>query len=112
MTSSHDTSSAPMQRLATLRQRIDNIDAALIYMLAERFRCTGEVGELKASSSLPACDPVREQKQLTRLYELARDAGLDEAFTEKFFTFLVGEVIANHKSIAARKQPNKAPDAS
>lgn len=92
--------SDPTQQLSSLRQRIDNIDAALIYMLAERFRCTGEVGHLKAAFHLPACDPNREAKQLHRLHKLAEDAGLDADFTKKFFAFLVGEVIANHKAIA------------
>lgn len=98
----HNTLSEPTQQLTTLRQRIDNIDAALIYMLAERFRCTGEVGKLKASFQLPACDPVREKEQLARLHALAQDAGLDAVFTKKFFTFLVGEVIARHEAVAAK----------
>ena len=32
--------------LARLRDSIDNFDAALIHLLAERFRCTQRVGEL------------------------------------------------------------------
>lgn len=104
MTSKNDTLPDPTRQLTALRQRIDNIDAALIYMLAERFRCIADVGALKASSHLPACDPAREKKQLTRLHALAQDAGLDIDFTKKFFAFLVGEVIANHKAIAAQFQ--------
>ena len=34
--------------LARLRSSIDNIDAALVHLLAERFKCTQAVGELKA----------------------------------------------------------------
>ncbi|MCX5619265.1 chorismate mutase [Bombella sp. ESL0385] len=92
------------QQLSILRQRIDNIDAALIYMLAERFRCTNEVGHLKAATHLPACDPAREAEQIQRLKKLAEDAGLDMAFTKAFFTFLVGEVVAKHKIIARQNQ--------
>lgn len=95
----------PAEQLNALRQRIDNIDAALIYMLAERFRCTGEVGALKASFQLPACDPAREEEQLARLHTLAKDSGLDTAFTKKFFAFLVSEVITRHKAIAAEHCP-------
>ena len=40
-------------QLASYRQSIDNIDAALVHMLAERFRCTKEVGVLKAKYKLP-----------------------------------------------------------
>lgn len=95
----------PTGQLTTLRERIDNIDAALIYMLAERFRCTNDVGKLKAAFQLPACDPTREKEQLTRLHALAKDSGLDVTFTEKFFAFLVGHVIANHEAMAAEHSP-------
>jgi hypothetical protein len=44
--------------LVDYRASIDNIDAALIHMLAERFRCTKAVGELKASHGLPPADPA------------------------------------------------------
>ena len=43
--------------LAAFRQSIDNIDAALIFMLAERFKITKAVGEYKAKTDLPAADP-------------------------------------------------------
>ena len=33
--------------LLRLRDSIDNIDAALIHLLAERFKCTQAVGEYK-----------------------------------------------------------------
>ena len=46
--------------LAGYRASIDNIDAALIHMLAERFRCTKAVGVLKAEHGLPPADPARE----------------------------------------------------
>ena len=46
-------------QLSRYRQSIDNIDAALVYMLAERFKVTKAVGELKATIDLPPADPDR-----------------------------------------------------
>ena len=46
--------------LAELRHSIDNIDAALLYLLAERFKCTRKVGRLKAARGLPPADLARE----------------------------------------------------
>ena len=43
-----------------LRSSIDNIDAALILLLAERFKVTKAVGEYKAAAGLPPADPDRE----------------------------------------------------
>ncbi|WP_239670410.1 MULTISPECIES: chorismate mutase [Pantoea] len=45
--------------LLSHRQTIDNLDAALIYILAERFRCTHKVGELKAAHNMPESDKNR-----------------------------------------------------
>ncbi|MBV8823554.1 MAG: chorismate mutase [Hyphomicrobiales bacterium] len=91
--------------LKQLRESIDNIDAALIYLLAERFRCTRRVGELKASTGLPAADPGRESVMIKRLKALAKDAKLDPAFAEKFLNFIIAEVIRHHESIRNGGRP-------
>ena len=40
------------QELLRLRASIDNLDAALVHLLAERFKCTEQVGRLKAQATL------------------------------------------------------------
>ncbi|MCM2422516.1 chorismate mutase [Streptomyces sp. RKAG293] len=89
-------------RLLYLRGSIDNLDAALVHLLAERFKCTQQVGELKAAHDLPPADPAREAAQIARLRELAEDARLDPAFAEKMLNFIIGEVVRHHKVIAGR----------
>ena len=84
-------------QLSRYRQSIDNIDAALVYMLAERFKITKAVGELKARIDLPPADPDREARQVERMRSLARDADLDPDFTEKFLRFIIDEVIRHHE---------------
>ncbi|GGD26595.1 chorismate mutase [Microbacterium faecale] len=92
-----DAPEDPLAELLRLRASIDNIDAALTYMLAERFRCTKQVGALKAAHDLPPSDPAREERQTARLRQLAHDADLDPEFSEKWFNFVVAEVIQHHK---------------
>ncbi|WIE76164.1 chorismate mutase [Curtobacterium sp. MCSS17_007] len=91
---------AAVAELASIRQSIDNIDAAVIHMLAERFKYTQRVGYLKAEAGMPAADPGREQVQVARLRQLAAESHLDPAFAEKFLNFIVAEVIHHHERIA------------
>jgi len=91
------------QELQQLRASIDNFDAALVHILAERFRCTKAVGELKAKYDLPPADPAREKRQIERLRALALEAQLDPDFAEKFLNFIVREVIRHHEDIAANR---------
>jgi chorismate mutase len=92
----------PDPELKRLRDSIDNIDAALIHLLAERFKCTQRVGEFKASHGLPPADPDREAEQIKRLRDLAASARLDPDFAEKFLAFIVKEVIRHHEAISRR----------
>jgi len=85
--------------LLRLRDSIDNIDAALIHLLAERFKCTQAVGQFKATRGLPPADPAREAQQIARLRQLAKAAKLDPDFAEKFLNFIVTEVIRHHEAI-------------
>lgn len=91
----HDPQTDPV--LAAYRKSIDNIDAALIHMLAERFRITQAVGEYKAKTQMAPADPNREQAQIQRLRALAEQADLDPEFSEKFIRFVIDEVIRHHR---------------
>lgn len=92
--------STPEDRLLRYRRSIDNVDAVLIHTLAERFKLTQAVGELKAAHGMPPSDPSRESTQIARLRRLAEDADLDPEFAEKFITFVIAEVIHHHERIA------------
>ena len=80
------------------RESIDRLDAILVFTLAERFKHTQAVGQLKASHGLPPADPVREEAQIARLTDLANKADLDPEFAKKFLNFIIQEVIKHHES--------------
>lgn len=96
---SSETHPEPVEdpQLAAFRKSIDNIDAAIIHMLAERFRITQAVGEYKARVTLPPADPAREARQIARLRKLSEEADLDPEFSEKFLRFIIDEVIRHHE---------------
>jgi chorismate mutase len=85
------------QELLRLRTSIDNLDAALVHLLAERFKCTEQVGRLKANAGMPPADPAREAVQIARLRGLSEASGLDPHFAEKFLNVIIAEVIQNHR---------------
>lgn len=90
----------PVETLNALRASIDNLDAAVIHLLAERFKCTQKVGALKAAHGMPPSDPEREGLQIERLHRLAREADLDPVFAERFLNFVIDEVIRHHRALA------------
>ncbi len=86
--------------LASIRQSIDNIDAAVIHMLAERFKYTQRVGYLKAARGMPAADPGREQVQVAPPASARGGVAPRPGVAEKFLNFIVAEVIHHHERIA------------
>jgi chorismate mutase len=92
----------PADDLKRLRASIDNIDAAVVHMLAERFKATKAVGELKAAHAMPPADKTREAEQIERLRRLANAADLDPDFAEKFLAFIVTEVIRHHEKLQGK----------
>jgi len=93
------TEQDPLDRLDELRHSIDNMDAALVHLLAERFKFTQAVGRLKAEHGMPPADPDREAQQIARLRELSHSSGLDPTFAEEFLTLIITHVIRSHESI-------------
>ena len=92
---------SPDPTLASFRASIDNIDAALIHMLAERFRITKAVGAYKAEHAIARLATRRARKrQIARLRALAAEAQLDPDFGEKFIRFVIDEVIRHHEQAA------------
>ncbi len=87
----------PLDELRAYRASIDNLDAALIHIVAERFRITKAVGEMKARTALPPADPERERQQVDRLRALAKQSDLDPDFAEKLLNFIIREVIRHHE---------------
>lgn len=76
-----------------------------MHLLAERFKCTEQVGQLKARAGMPPADPARESVQIARLRSLSESSGLDPHFAEKILNVIIAEVIRNHEHFADEAGP-------
>ncbi len=83
-------------KLQQLRDRIDELDAALLELLRERFDVTEQVGRHKKDVGLPPADPEREKVQIARLRQMAASLGLDPTFSEKLLRLIIDEVIRDY----------------
>ena len=92
------------KQLKEYRDSIDNIDAALVFLLSERFKITYKVGVLKAENTLLPADKSREAQQVSRLRKLSKEADLDPEFAEKMLNFIIAEVISNHENLRDSKK--------
>ncbi|MDO5634212.1 MAG: chorismate mutase [Micrococcus sp.] len=101
-----------LEELYAIRGSIDNIDASLVYLLAERFKFTQRVGRLKAEHALPPSDPGRESAQIARLRQLAVQADLEPEFATKFLNFVIAEVIRHHQAMAETVDEDTADSSS
>ena len=87
-------------KIKSLRQAIDNVDTAIVSLLAERFKYTSQVGVLKARAGFAPAYYKREDYQIERLHRIAVDAGLDPDIAEMYREFVVTEAKRRHKRIA------------
>ena len=89
-----------MESLEDLSKSIDNIDNAIVAMLAERFKVTTRVGYYKASNELPAKDSAREASQHKRIQELSAQYGLDPDLASSILDTVIAKVVESHDAIA------------
>ena len=100
-----DTS--PTDDLATLRARIDHLDAALIAIVAERLAVCREVADLKQGSATPVIQPARVRDVVVSRREQAISSGVDPDFAEQLFRVLLTET---HRIEVAGQRPDPAPE--
>jgi chorismate mutase len=78
-------------KLTVLRDQIDQIDAQVLRLLAQRIRLIDEIAVLKEHMNKPVVDHEREADLHKRLEALCRDEGLDTAFITKIWQLILTE---------------------
>ena len=80
-----------MSNLNDLRKQIDDIDAALIELLAQRMEVCREVADIKSQSNTAVIQPQRVREVLTTRRQWAIDNDVDPDFAEQLFRILLSE---------------------
>lgn len=99
--------SIPNADLDALRGRIDQLDAALIAIVAERLAVCHEVAAVKQHSDTPVIQPNRVRDVVTSRRQQAIEAGVDADFAEQLFRVLLTET---HRIEVAGHRPGPPPD--
>lgn len=95
--------------LAALRARIDELDTALLEIVAERLDVCRAVAELKQRTDSAVIQPGRVRDVVTTRRRWAIDAGVDADFAEQLFRVLLTET---HRIEVVGHRPDRAPDKS
>jgi len=98
---------SPSADLATLRDRIDELDREFVRVVAARLAVCEEVAEVKRGTGAAVIQPARVRDVVTSRRQLAIDAGVDPDFAEQLFRVLLAET---HRIEVAGHRPDAAPD--
>ena len=96
-----------MADLDDLRSRIDQLDGALIAIIAERLAVCRQVADVKAGSNTPIIQPARVRDVVVTRRQEAIEAGIDPDFAEQLFRVLLTET---HRIEVAGHRPDAAPE--
>jgi len=85
--------------LQELRDQVDQLDAQLIEILAQRFACTRQIGNYKKQFDKPAVDNGREDYVVNTWCELAREHNIEPELAAQLIRAIMSQVVREHKAI-------------
>ncbi|WBU64085.1 chorismate mutase [Paracoccus aerodenitrificans] len=90
--------------MAALRARIDQLDAKLIELLAERSGLIDRAARIKARDGLPARIEARVAEVASLARSRASSAGLDPDLAERIWRMMMEHFIAQEEAFLGSKQ--------
>lgn len=80
-----------MEKLRGFRARLDELDARLLEVLAQRFEVCREVAAHKAEARIPMMQPDRVAEVKQRAVDNGRSRGLAAAFMASLYDLVIAE---------------------
>jgi chorismate mutase/prephenate dehydrogenase len=78
-----------MMNLIELREHLDRLDNALVYILAERMSLIPKVAEFKKANNIPQYQPEREKEIIKLKREIAEKLGLNPDLVETLYKEII-----------------------
>lgn len=107
----HDETPGPERAqgadLASLRARIDELDADLVRIVAERLAVCREVAAVKERAATAVIQPARVRDVVVTRRQWAIESGVDPDFIEQLFRVLLTET---HRIEVAERRADRAPE--
>ena len=101
-------------KLEQRRTKIDALDAELLDLLNRRARIACEIASIKVASGLPAYDPQRETRVLSKIAGL-NQGPLDHQSVHTIFSSIIRETrrlgTERMQELASAQEPKLAPNA-
>ena len=92
---------SPPEELTDIRERIEQLDRALLGLLKERMGLMESVAQAKLRSAAPFRDPLREEQVLQRVRRSAVELGLEPNAAERIFRDVMEMAIARQQAHVA-----------
>lgn len=92
-------------QLHRLRVRIDNLDARLVALLAERSRLIDEAARIKKREGLPARIQSRVDEVAENARRMAKEEGLDPDLAENVWRLMMDHFIAQEELALSGADP-------
>ncbi|MCS7114678.1 MAG: chorismate mutase [Nitrososphaerota archaeon] len=95
-----------MDKIAELREKIDEIDNEILRLLKERNEVSKLIGDIKRSKGMPIRDQEREREKYSRILKRAAELGLSLETVKNIYKNIID------MSIQAQEQKGNAHNAN
>lgn len=95
-----------MEKIAELRQKIDEIDEKILLLLKERIEISKEIGDIKWKQRIPIKDPKREKAKYRQIAKRALELGLNPEEIKNIYQKIIdmSTYIQEHRSTPSQHE--------
>ena len=93
----------PLRDIEALREEIDDIDEALVSLLAKRQQAVAQIVSLKREHGIPVYHPAREEDLISNRRRQAQEVGLEPAYIEDLYRLILRQSRVRQTAHMAQK---------